>query len=752
MRADVRIVPSAGEVGVDGVGNYVGDIQTENNTKLLHTEAYGTPGTRHWGEWEKLLRTNPFVAMGMDFIGGHIRDARVGVEAAKDVADGQRHADFVLWALTEAMEPGVAEVNQQMVEGLTPGFALHELVWGNVTSPLLPGGSGYAITRMAERLPSTVAFNAWHVREGDLAFVRQQGPGEDGRWRTADIPVEKLALASWKRKGNNFAGYSVWRPAWYIARIQEQLLKLVGVSLVREGAGIPTAVSAGDRAKKLTDGQRKKLQRLLENLVFHENAAVVMPQGWDIKWVYSPGANKGHVLDAWQQLGQCLLQLVQAQQLALGVNGTGARAVGDTHDAQAFAFVQGVVVWLEGVWNGVGRRRYTGAVRKLVDANFGPQVAYPRLTLTLKRPQLSPGARLDALGKAVSAGAFTVTVDDENVVREDLGFAPIDESVRTAEQAKKAALAPKLPGQHVEPEEDEKGGAPDADEDDAKPPAKLGADVRTPRRELRAPEKVLDLGDITRLLDSAPLDFETRARPLVTEMLVAAAPAITAAMADGQIRPAELAGLQLDTARLEALVAEYFAGLRVAGQRQVVRELRRERADELLEERADGKPGVKLAAGDEDERGDKQEAIDDADEVEQAEREALVRRMANRLRAELEREAIDVLRTGGDAREVVSRTVVRQLETGAFKSDAASVTTRIWNVGRDEAARIMGGVTIVERSAILDSGTCEVCEGKDGDTAEFGSAEHDRLVPPDRDCQGGGKCRCLLVYRPGGDE
>ena len=442
---------------------------------------------------------------------------------------------------------------------------------------------------------------------------------------------------------------------------------------------------------------------------------------------------------------QCLLRLQRSAGAGVNAGSRGGRHARRGRGIRASSWLRACEWRLP--------RRYTGVVKKLVDANFGPQQAYPRLKLTLKRAQLDPKTRMDAMGAAVNAGALTVTVDDENVVREDLGLAPIDPAVRDAEKARKAALAPKLPGQHPEPDEDEQGGAPDEDADDAKkPPAKLGADVRTPRREPRPSERVLDFSGITRLLDSAPLDFEARARPIVTEMLVAAAPAITAAMADGKIRPAELAGLQLDTARLEVLVAEYLSSVREAGNRQVVRELARDGADALAEKRAEGAPGVRLAAGDEDERGDKQEAIDDADEVEEAERQALVRRMANRLRAELEREAIDVLRTGGDAREVVSRTVVRQLETGSFKADAGSVTTRIMNVGRDEAARIMGGVATVERSALLDSGTCDVCESKDGNTADFGSAEHDRLVPPDRDCQGGGKCRCLLVYRPGGEE
>lgn len=109
------------------------------------------------------------------------------------------------------------------------------------------------------------------------------------------------------------------------------------------------------------------------------------------------------------------------------------------------------------------------------------------------------------------------------------------------------------------------------------------------------------------------------------------------------------------------------------------------------------------------------------------------------------------MRTGGDEGDVVSRVVDRQIDSGAFRGDAGSVTTKVFNVGRDEAARIMGGVAEVELTAILDSETCEVCVALDGTTAPFNSPEHDRLVPPVRDCKGGDNCRCLLVFIPSKD-
>ena len=99
-------------------------------------------------------------------------------------------------------------------------------------------------------------------------------------------------------------------------------------------------------------------------------------------------------------------------------------------------------------------------------------------------------------------------------------------------------------------------------------------------------------------------------------------------------------------------------------------------------------------------------------------------------------------------------TGARQLETGAFRADAGTVTTKIWNVGRDEAARLMGGIASVELSALLDGNQCPTCEQLDGETYPFNSEEHLAHVPPLRDCEGGSRCRCLLAYVPdaGGGE
>jgi len=431
------------------------------------------------------------------------------------------------------------------------------------------------------------------------------------------------------------------------------------------------------------------------------------------------------VLQAWKDLGLVVLQQVGAQQLALGTGETGSRSVGEVHDARAQAYVRGVTAVLESELQRV--------VKQLVDVNWGPQEAYPKLKLTLKRPELGVQERIAAMKVAKDGGLLTVLARDESAVREALGLSPIDDDERDA--AKTQARPTDGAGQ-----------------EDGDSPGQLGpSNLRNlkasaqrtawqPWRQLRASEKMMPLAEMDAFITAQREAFERAVKSEVLAMLAMAAPDIKAAMADGS--PDEVATLPFASARLDAAIRKFLAGVRAKG-------------NEFA--RAELAHSQKLQAAEEGEEEDdktpaEQEVRDGADEVVEAQAKALSRRMQARLRGELEREAIDVLRTGGDAQEVVTRTVTRQLESGAFKADAGTVTAKVLNVGRDEAARIMGGVAQVELTAILDSATCGVCRELDGKRADFNSAEHDAMLPPVRDCSGGDNCRCLLTFIPEGDE
>ena len=731
VSSPARIAPPLSPQAVPGGGNVSGRLMFEPNAELRDQAGFGRAGTYDVGQWESISLTNPYVTAGLDFVVSPVADARIDIEPPKGIAEAQARAmtDFLRWNLTEHLT--LTALLEQAARGfLLSGFSLFEPVYEVVENELLPGRKGFALKDLQQCLPNSLHPNPWLEDEtGHLTGIRQLGPrGGAMQWLDVTLLAAHVLLFSWKRKANNWAGESQFRSVWYIAgKVMPTLLKLVGVSLQREAAGIPAA-TAEDPKTPLSESQRVELIELFANSAFHESSGVVMPPGWDIEWIYSPGANKGHVLDAYNALGLVVLQQLSAQQLVLGTGATGSRSVGEVHDARSMAFVRSVLRFSARVLNGTPGDAHTGLVRRLIDFNFGPQVAYPTVKLTPQRPELSPTEMAAAAAQGKTAGLLTVTPCDENTFRERLGFSPIDEEQRAAakEAARLAAPAP--------------FGAPETPADEP-PPAKASLKASAPRaawqpwRPLRASEKNLQLTALDAYLTKRREDFEKRAKPVVVGMLAMAAPAIQSAMADGSVTPAEVAAVPLDEARLKKLIAGFLAETRQAGSNFV--------RDEL-------KAGtLKAAEEEQDDRDAEQQAKQDADEVTDAEGERLRKRMVNRLRSELEREAIDTLRTGGDASEVVSRTVSRQIDSGAFKADAGSVTAKVFNVGRDEAARLLGGVESCEYSAILDNGTCDVCRAADGTVVKFNSSEHDALTPPNRDCAGGDGCRCLWVYLPG---
>lgn len=745
------------ELGITGTTNWFGDILAESNSKLIHELAYGQAGTRTWGEYERIFRTDEAVAKSVEFSKAQIRDARPSVEEPpeelmKDRAKAKAITDFVRWNLLHAMSPGLQTVAQQQTEGLLiPGFVLHETVFAQCSTPLLPGGTGYKLAKLAERLPVSIhPTNGWIEKDGELSAVRQQGQLRDGvGFGEVVIPADSLLLATWNRKGNNYLGFSPFRPTWYHCKIREQLYSIVGISQIRESAGIP--IAEVEKGVKLTQAQQKKLQRLLANLVPHENASAVLPAGVTLKWLFSPGANKGHVMQTIRELGIEIMGQVQAQQMALGLNETGSRSVGEVHDKVADAFALGIIATLESVWNGDGQgyegRPYTGVIRKLVDMNFGPQEAYPHLTWTLKQAKLKPTDYANAVKTLRDGGVITVhTIEDENAARERVGDRPVTEE--EFEEAKKekaeaaAQMAEQLGGlQKSGPPAPKPGGGKEKEE--AKPPAQArrkGAGGFQPRRPLRAAELKLELGGMADFFDSQRDYFERNVRPMVVEMLTRTVPDVKAAMKDGLVEHEEIATLPLDMARIERFIGEFLERARGEGWRHVAREAMKDvqRTRTAAEEEDDTFPPPRETPPSPDA---------ETARLLEAQRKRLVRQMEARLRAALEETAIDVARTGGSADEVVADVVSDQVQTSALKGDAGGVLTKAFNMGRAEfAEKYSDSIEAVELSSILDDGTCGPCESMDGTEFEFGSSEYERNTPPLRVCDGRNRCRCLYVF------
>jgi hypothetical protein len=800
--------PPTESESVAGFGNFGGRVVgPEPTAELRDVAGYGRAGTYEAGQYALLALGNPYVTMGLDHLMRPVADARVDVEPPPESvigtgkgriskADADMHTAFLRWMLVEHYP--LQRLNKAAAAGaLLAGFSLFEPLAHEVDCPAV-NRPVWALKDAPQCLPNSLdPSSPWPVdAQGRLVGIGQQGPvGAGGTWKRTVLPAERALLFSWKREAGNFAGTSQLRSVWYIGgKVMPQLLKMIGVTLQKEGPGWPQAISTGPDAKDLTPGQRDDLVQLMANMRAHEAGGFVMPKGWEIDWSFSPVSNKGHILAVIERMGLWILQQFGAQQLVIGTGEVGSRSAGETHDARSMAMVREVLTWLAGVYNGE-RGEADGLVKRFIDWNFGPQPAYPKVKLTPQRPELGPKEMAEAMGAARTAGVLNPTLADQNSFRERASLPPLspeefkelsgagtttalngaqvtaatDLMQRVAdgqlpfeaavealvtfynvESSRALKLMATLKNFKPEPKEPPPApfGGPGAEGDEEgsagpgrpgmKPPALSASAPRVawkPSRPLRASEQKLKLNEMDAFFVASRERFEKLIRPEAVGMLGMAGPALERAMADGTLTPAEVAGLPLDTKRLKAAIRSYVAGVRATG------------AAFLREELAQGP--LMAAAGDDPE--DTMEAVAEADAVTDASVEALTTRIVNRVRADVEREAIDALRTKGTAQEVVTRTIARQIDTGAFKSDAGSVTTRVFNVGRQEAARIMGGITEVELSEVLDNNTCDVCLAADGKTAEFDSPEHDAMLPPTRDCAGGDQCRGILLFKRGNE-
>jgi len=751
------------EAGISGTNNWSGKIYAEANSKLQWERAYGTPGSQTWGEWEKLERTDHAVAAALNLLASPLRDASIDIEPADSDEQSIKIADFVRDNFQEWLEPRWPTLIEQMVRtGVAYGFSIHEIVWGSRQDERVPGGQAFFVKKLAQRLPSSVMSDGWKVEGGELKSIRQSGL-RDGKWETnIDLPADKVVLATWNRNGDNFQGFSAFRPVWYLATMRADLLRIIAIGHQREALGVP--VAERDLNATLTDEQQDELQEMLESSLFHENAAIVLPAGVSINWVFSAGANKGQVLETWKQLGLAILETVQAQQLFLGTSNTGSRAVGDTHDGTKNDFVAGIRAWLEGVLNGIGSQPYTGIVRKLVDLNFGPQKKYPFLSLVVKRRDLGASELANAVKVLKDAGALTITENDENELRDRLGLSPIDPEERAAERERARQVQPSAPEQQKSdagPETKTSSDSPQSDEIADGHPSRPGRSALSeggfvPARLLREEERHLALGEMDSFHTNARLEFERDAKDILQDIIRGALPAVRDAMADGD--PSELNGWNPDTKLLSKMVEVFIERARAFGYRQAANERKRQpaiapKSKKQAEALNKGLPFAALSKVLKLEEDDRQDptapSLPDVkvDKLVKAQTQLVTNKIKARLKQQIQDYAIDAVRTGESADDVIDDVLEDIEESKTLRSDAGLVTARSFAMGREQFATEHGDeVTAVRYSAVLDKNTCGPCAAADGSEFEFNSAEHDEYTPPYRDCDGWSNCRCLLIY------
>lgn len=274
------------------------------------------------------------------------------------------------------------------------------------------------IAKLGPRLPRSIA-NLVVASSGDLVSIAQYALGTmTGSFDVAaiangglsggnPIPARRIVPYVNDREGGDWLGKSVLRPVYKNWILKDEMLRVQALTVKRNGLGVP--VYYGGPLDKQED--LDKAQQMASAYRAGDSSGASVPNGAKLRLQGVEGAlpNADPVIRYHdEQIARALL----AHFLNLGTQ-TGSWALGST-------FADFFVMSLQTTAQLIADTATAYIVERLVDINFGPNEAAPRI-----RPD-EIGSRQDAtalaINQLIAAGALVPDRRTEQAIRESMGL------------------------------------------------------------------------------------------------------------------------------------------------------------------------------------------------------------------------------------------------------------------------------------------------------------------------------------------
>ena len=640
-------------------------------------------GTNGAKTYDKMRRTDAQVNATLKVIELPIRAATWTIEAEDDkVREFLEEQFFKRLSFDRILE--------HILLMLPFGFEVMEKVYE------LDGGKMW-LRKLAHRAQTTIW--RWDVDENDeLAGVVQQAR-KGGSLETLKIPVEKLVVFSHAQEGNNFEGISILRSAYKHWFIKDNLYRIDAIAHERFGIGIPKATAP----ESYTPDDKTAMENALKNYKAGEKAYFFIPPGWEVDIM---GANSNARYDPLPTIGhhdEMISRNVLAQFLNLGTTQTGSRSLGESMQ-DLFMFS------IKAIGDQIQEGLNLQVVAPLLELNFPNAEGRIRYADLDTRPMKEVAETLKAL---VDSGIVKPDADLEDWARDVTD------------------LPPRVEGETEEPE-----AAPEiqASEPFISGTMRAFSDGENRWRELREEERVCALNEVEQRQDAGTDQIVGVFASVKARWNKSLIEQVTHALSDGD--PSDVGEVKIPAA-LKAeirlgLVDEYEHLYRF-GRQAVNNEANRAAKAQGSEFRDD--------------------ILDDAEVsglfIARADR--FIDHISSRSESVAADRALSVFRTEGanisQASMGALEAELSELADSTVKRQARKTVSEAFSLGRQDQAKSMSeSIEHAIYSAILDDNLCDECRPFDGEEFQLGSAEYMAAAPPNKDCEGGGNCRCMYVY------
>lgn len=280
------------------------------------------------------------------------------------------------------------------------------------------GGDGLLhLRKLGYRPPRTIA--AWNIAsDGGLNSIQQYAPGYAtpglGVWVSGalgpTLPISRLVVYTHRRKGSNWLGRSILRPAYKNWVLKDLYLRVQAQVMQRNGMGIPVYEAASDDQGEIDAGQD-----IADSTQAGDDSGISLPKGAKFTLAGVTGTLPD-LLSAIKYQDEMIARSMLANVLNLGqARGTGSWALGTTlNDVLSLE--------IEAIAENIRDTGDRHIIADLVEANYGPDEPAPRLVFD------EIGSKNDsiiqAIAQLVGAGVLRADEDLETFIRTTLGLPP----------------------------------------------------------------------------------------------------------------------------------------------------------------------------------------------------------------------------------------------------------------------------------------------------------------------------------------
>jgi hypothetical protein len=395
------------EQSTSGEGYGPGGLARYKETKPLYQPLVARGNVTRHGLYEELWRQEVQIQRPW----ADIYDALVAGEWYVDAPDAarQRQADWCADALF-GIVGGWEQFVLNALYSLITGFALFETVYSPRT---------LAIDKLAFRYSKQVTHWVMDADERELIAVRLDAPSTQRG--PIDLPAHAVLLITHHGFGLDFEGNSPLRPVAQYAAQKAMFARLE--QLAGEKYGIPILQLVASDASAHAAPDAGLTAELLDKMAAEDMVVIEMVDGRRIELV-SPMGSMPSFEPIKRYCDEQMALAYRGEGNLLGLSGVGSYALAEVADSKAIRAALPQARRICSAINGSRGTPYTGVIRKMIDARYGPPPdgSYPELKWTLSRDD-RPAGWVAEIGSAVQAGLLKWTPDDERAVREHLGLA-----------------------------------------------------------------------------------------------------------------------------------------------------------------------------------------------------------------------------------------------------------------------------------------------------------------------------------------